>query len=144
MKGSNKEVIVCNLPNPLNTIEVIKVFVPENAEHEIGFYEWIKTILNHNRQVNAKFSFFSQSPLDVIIKGFLKSQKINQTIEWQVLNNFDTFLQQSEYSDNSLFVIISSRPQYISFKLQLWKFTYYVPKHMSKKNFLIIYPQQEK
>lgn len=142
LKGIGKEVIVCNLPRPINIVDTIHVFVPENAENEVGFRQWIITILNLNRQLSAKFSIFSNEITRKAINEVLHFKKFKQTINWQESDDLDTFLKISGKSGESLFIFISSRPQYISFNLSLWRFTYYVPENMENQNFLIIYPRQ--
>ncbi len=142
LKGTGKEVIVCNLPQPVNTISTINVFVPENAENEIGFSQWINTLLNLNQQLSSRFYVFSMDPTRKAIKEVLHLQKNKQSLEWQESNDLDVFFDKCKKSEESLFVIISSRPQYVSFKLPLWRFTYYVPENMGDQNFLIIYPRQ--
>lgn len=142
LKGTNKEVIVCNLPVPINTMEHIKVYVPENAENEIGFSQWIITLINLNRQLSAKFSFYSPVETNKAIKEVMGIQKYKQAIEYKESIDLEAFLNQSKNAAQTFFVIVSSRPQYISFKLQLWKFTYFVPETIGNKNFLIIYPRQ--
>lgn len=142
LRGTGIEVIVCNLLTPLNTMERINIFVPENAENEIGFKLWIKTILQLNTQLGTVLCFYSNVLTHHAIRKVLQILKTKQAIKWQESNKLTDYLSESQQFNHSLYVIISSRPQYISFNIEIWRVTYYIPKELKRRNFLIIYPQQ--
>lgn len=142
LKGTGREVIVCNLPLPLNTMDQINVFVPENAEHEIGFSQWVRTLINLNRQLGTKFTIFTLAQTRQAIVEVFRLYNFKQQVSWSETNDLNVFFKEAQNPSRYLHVILSSRPQYLSFKLQLWRFTYDVPEVMGKRNFLIIYPRQ--
>lgn len=142
LKGLNNEVVVCNLPNPLNTIDELRVFVPENAENETGFSNWIISLINLNRQLSSRLAYYSQKTTLSAIKEFMSSKNLYLNIKWHETNEIKDFITPYRSSKSIMCVFINSRPQYISFKLQLWKLTYFIPQHMKDKNFMIIYPCQ--
>ncbi len=142
LKGSGREVLVCNLPKPLNTTERINVFVPENAENEVGFSQWIRTLINLNKQLGTKFWFFAVPHTREAIISVLRILNYKQPVNWYATDDLNTYFSEAGEAGQGLYVIISSRPQYLSFKLQLWRFTYNVPEDIERKNFLILYPRQ--
>ncbi len=141
LKETGKEVIVCHLPLHLYKTERIVVLVPDNAENEMGFEQWIRTILNLNNKLKVSITIFASEMTRMAINEILKQHKIKRVIHWHEFD-FEEYNKNTLFSNNDLYIIVNSRPQYISFKLQLWKFTYFVPAHMEEKNFLVIYPKQ--
>jgi len=142
LKGVKIEVMVCNLPHPLNTVEEVRVFVPENAENETGFGFWLISLINLNRQLSSRLSVYASENTKKAIYEVLNTKNLKPNIKWFGMVNIQDFIKPDKSPRSVLYFLVSSRPQYISFKMPLWKLTYYIPEHMKNKNFLITYPCQ--
>lgn len=141
LDGAHCTVIVAYLQQPLNTNTKINIAVPDNAELETGFSNWVNIISRLNNQLSAETTIYSS---DILVENLKRSiKKINKklTINYQQLNNsqsvFDDFA-----AENTLHVIINARPQTVSYNSKFWNVTFGIPENLMNDNVLVIYPHQ--
>jgi Kef-type K+ transport system membrane component KefB/nucleotide-binding universal stress UspA family protein len=126
---------------PLSTIIRYLIFVPDNAEKEIGFPFWLVKIWNIGRNTGAKLIFFGNIEIIELLKGIQKSHPIEA--EFTIFPNWDDFLVLSREikSDDSL-VFVLSRKNYPSYHQLMSKIPHYLNNYFTGSNFLLVYPRQ--
>lgn len=141
LKTSYNQVIISNLPKPLETTDVISVLVPRNAAMEHGFDRWASTLMMLVKEMSASLVFYAGENDYSIIKKRFKQFGIQLKEKSQEYDAIDYFAQHLQ-SKQKLFVLINARPQSLSYNLAHWNLTYKIPQLLPEQNVLMIYPEQ--
>ena len=124
---------------PLNTINRMVVVIPENAEREIGFKDFIKKIWNLATNAGTKFVVFaSETVIDIF-----NLYKATQTIEMELINftDWEDFLYVSSKCDhNSGLIIFMGRVGSVSRNEEMNKISKYLNKYFHRHNYILYYP----
>ncbi len=138
---SDKMVMVLkNISNNLPEARRIVVIVPENAEWELGFEEWAKTVKNLASHFNSDLLFYTcnesanedlKAALGTMAAAFLE-------------RNFEHNLQPliPQLQSNDFLVFVAARKDTISYNPRL-KLLDELGKHFQAHRFAIIFPQQK-
>jgi Kef-type K+ transport system membrane component KefB len=141
--GTEKMVMVIKSENSLNTINRIVVIIPQNAECEAGFEEWLGTILTLASRTSSSllFSGFKSSIYE--IQNNLKTDLGNLKIEYKITESEHPIVDHAPNGlDKDLFIVIAARSRTLSYS----HYFNHMPRDLARfyynKSFIIIYPEQ--
>jgi Kef-type K+ transport system membrane component KefB/nucleotide-binding universal stress UspA family protein len=137
----NTTTLIYSAVQPFSTIERYIIFVPDNAELEIGFALWLVRVWNMGKNTGAKLIFYGSAAINKILQEIHKKHPVEA--EFREFNDWDDFLilgRDIRNNDNLIFVL--SRKEYPSYHGLMAKTSSYLNKYFSKNSFILIYPQQ--
>lgn len=125
-----------------NNASNIHLFLPENADYELGFGQALEKIEQLSRTLKDKIIFHStDTMISRLEKGLKKSLK--GYYQESVVHCFN----KQEYelvdpSESDLFLVISSRKNGLSYNKAYDKFVTHLVKKQNQLNIVFIYPEQ--
>ena len=139
LQNENINLYVYHAVQPVATIQRYLVFIPPNAEKEVGFFYGLLRIWNIARNSGATMDFYAfQSTVNVlkrIIKRVNIEAKFNTITNW---NGVETAIK--EIDDNEGLIILMAKRGMVSYVPQMR----FVPDMMNNsfadKNYLLIFP----
>jgi len=139
----SQAVFVVSLKNPLNTIERIKVLVPNLAQLEPGFSNWLKMIQHLSSQISAKIEFCTSETNFPSFKSSLKSDRMKVPHKISPLSSVDQYLPSGSQEMDTFYILIGAREGSISYTSFLSRLPYFAAKNLNENSFAIIYPLHE-
>lgn len=142
LQRCNTTTMIYRPAQPLSTISRSIIFVPDNAEKELGFPFWLVKVWNIGRNAGVKLVFYGS---ERIVKFLSKIHENNPVeAEFNVFGDWDDFLILGrEVKSNDMLIFILSRKDYPSYASYMTKISTYLNKYFSANNFLLIYPLQK-
>jgi Kef-type K+ transport system membrane component KefB len=141
---SGQMIIVSKIMHPCNTFKRIFLVVPNNAQLESGFYEWIQTIKGFAKQIAATIEIFAEEDLAQQINSELKKTK--QAIEVNInhFDDWDDFLVLAgKMKVNDLILFVKARKDSISFHSAMDIIPQKLLKYHAELSVIFIYPHQD-
>jgi Kef-type K+ transport system membrane component KefB len=141
--NTEQMILVSKIIGPLNTIKNIIIVVPPNAELEIGFQRWVRTMKTLAKQTGAKLVFYS--PIEVIpkLEVIIESLKPATPAVYKVFEDWEDFLILArEVGQDDLLVVVSARKGTISYNSHLDDIPKVLSRHFAENSFVILYPEQ--
>lgn len=139
----NKMIIISRCYIPLNTVARIVVWVPEKAEFETGFRDWVARMGNVARQVKCRIIFLAHSATIPYIKGVIVEQKLDIRCEFEETPSWDDFiLKSNSIKEDDLFAIVCARRTSLSYNDDMDTIPAFASKNLAHNNLLFIYPEQ--
>lgn len=137
-------VFVVSLKHPLNTIDKIKIGVPDLAQMEPGFVNWLRMVCHLSVQTSAKIHFYTSGNNHAPFCDALKRNKIKIPYESSVLTQPDAFFpSENDKEKDTFFILIGARDDSISYVSSLSRLPYLASRKLSGNSFAIVYPLQE-
>ena len=138
----NTTTLLYKSSQPLATIKRNLVFIPANAEKEIGFAYWLVKIWNMARSTGAKMVFYgTENTLEYIQKIHAKHALEAEFHEFSNWEDFLILARDVKKEDN--LVIVLSRKNYPSYHSVMIKIPGYLNKYFADNNYILIYPLQD-
>jgi Kef-type K+ transport system membrane component KefB len=126
---------------PLSTIKRNLIFVPDNADKEIGFPFWLVKIWNIGRNTGARLIFYGSADLVRILAEIQKKHPVEAAFqEFPDWNDFLVLSREIKADDNLIFVM--SRKNYPSYHHLMAQIPHYLNNYFMNNNFILIYPSQ--
>lgn len=126
---------------PLATIRRHLIVIPEKAEKELGFSQYILRIWNVIQNTGSVASVYCSIDTMIEVKNVLgkSAQKINH-VEF---TNWDEFLilTRDLKEDDNLWVVLS-RSNHLSFQMNMLRIPDYLNKYFSANSLMLVYPVQ--
>ncbi|GAB1359559.1 cation:proton antiporter [Porphyromonadaceae bacterium] len=139
---TNKMLFVVKCVNPVNTIKRIHVVVPEKAEFETGFANWINRLSNMAKQVGCRITFYSNNDTRRAIKNVIVSRRYRIRSDFQLLEEWVDMLNLTKVVEaDDLLVIVVARYTSFSYHSDLDELPNHL-KYFSDNNVIILYPEQ--
>ncbi|MFC2104136.1 cation:proton antiporter [Bacteroidota bacterium] len=144
LQKTGKMIYVSRITSPLNLIENIHVLIPPAAELEIGFKDWVNSLLNISRQSSAKIHFWGYEYTHQKIKQHIDSVDIATEIAYRsakcpsMLKVISKKLKRED-----LLVIINARRNSLSYNKHIKQIPLHIDELVDDCNIAIIYPEQE-
>lgn len=137
----NTTTLIYKCAQPHATIRRHFIFVPENAEKEIGFLFWLIKAWNIGRNTGAKLIFLANESTLRYLKDIYAKHPVDA--EFKTFEDWNEFLVISREvkSDDGLFIVMS-RKGYSSFHPAMGKIPSYLNKYFQDNNFILAYPMQ--
>ena len=144
LQKTGKMIYVSRIGSPLNLIENVHVLIPPVAELEIGFKEWVNSVLNISRQSSSKIFFWGYAHTHEKIKQHINKLNFKNDIEYRSAKCPSMLkIISKKLKNEDLLVIINARRNSLSYNRHVKQIPYYIDDHVEKSNIVIIYPEQE-
>ncbi len=126
---------------PLSTMKRHLVVIPERAEKEAGFPQWVNRIWNVIQNTGAKALFYGAPETLEQLKAV--SGKQSGETEFVEFNDWEEFLIifRDVHPDDNLWVIMS-RSNGLSYNPHMSRIPGYLNKYFQHNSFILIYPLQ--
>ncbi len=127
-----------------NNIRQIVVAVPENAEHEAGFYRWLERICRMSQCLKCQLAFHATEKTCNIIMNYVKAYYSKLTVDYEEFDMRDGLDQlKDEVNPDHLLVIVMARQGTASHQASFRKLQEPIEKFFSKNSLMIIVPDQQ-
>jgi Kef-type K+ transport system membrane component KefB len=141
LSATFNQVIISNLPKPLETTETLLILVPPNATLEYGCDRWVTTLSFLMREMTANIEFYANETDRKQLLKLFKKRGINLKDTGKDYDP-DAYFARQDDNKQELFVMINARKYGVSYDLKHWNLTYKVPQLLPDQNVLMIYPEQ--
>lgn len=145
LKTSTTTTFIYKSFQPISTIKRHLIFVPQNAEKEIGFVLWMNKLWNLAKNTGSKLVFYASENTINFIKEIHESNTTlknidSKFIEFNDWENLSEFKKNIHKNDNLIFIL--SRKNKLSYQLEMDKIPSYLNKELKHYSFILIYPIQ--
>ena len=143
LNTTNRMIFISRCFTPVNTIARLVVLVPDKAEYETGFQNWVERISNLASQLAAKAIFITNPTTTNFIRQIIISEGYAIRHEYRELTNWDDFvLHSGEINEDDIFIIIGARKGSVSHSSDLDNLPSFLQKNHSHNNLILVYPRQ--
>lgn len=143
LKATNRMIIIVRSYIPLNTIGRIVVAVPVGAQYESGFSRWVRAIARLTRQLGCRVIFVCHEDIQPLIRGVLYHENYGIRCEFHTISSHDDIILFSPtVLDDDLFVVISARPNSVSYTDEVSQMPSLLQRGFARNNIMVIYPEQ--
>ena len=141
--STNKMVIMSRCFIPVNTVRSLVVVVPQNAEYETGFRNWVGRVGNLASQLGCRVTFLADPATVPYIQGVIKAENYNIRHQFEQFSTWDDFLIYSAHiQEDDLMIVIGARRTSISWSTDLAQLPPFLSKYFRRQNLAVIYPEQ--
>lgn len=143
LRSTNRMLIISRCYIPLNTVTRIIVAVPRDAQYETGFSRWVRAVARLTRQVGCRVIFCCHSDIQPLIRGVLYHENYGVRCEFRTIDSLDSMiLLAGRIMDDDLFVVISARPNSVSYTDEVTEMPSLLQRNFSRNNIIVIFPEQ--
>jgi Kef-type K+ transport system membrane component KefB/nucleotide-binding universal stress UspA family protein len=143
LKATNCMMVISRCYIPINTITRILVLVPQKAEYETGFRNWVLALGNLASEVGCRIIFCASKPQHAIIRGVIREADLGVRHEYLELNGYDdTVMLSAKVLDDDLLTLIGARPNSISYSTEMVEIPQFLQRNFERNNLCIIFPEQ--
>lgn len=143
LKSTGKMVVISRLYIPCNALARIVVWCPPKAQYETGFSRWVRAVARLTRQLGCRVVFCCSAEAQPLIRGVLYQDNFGIRCEFRTVEQWDDFiLLSSRVQPDDLFVVVSARPNSVSYGDAMTDMPAFLQKYFSSHNLLVIYPEQ--
>ena len=140
---TNRQVIIVNYLMPVNVVHRIIVAVPEKAELEAGFYQWVERLSRMGEQLGCRIDFHAHPDTIRLIAPYIQNHHPSTRTSYTELENWDDLLIVTRHlSYDHLFVLVSARRGSISWQPSFDNLPAQLMRHFSNNSLMIVYPEQ--
>lgn len=143
LRATNCETVISRCYIPLNTITRIAVFMPEKAEYETGFRSWVEALGALAAQVGCRIIFCCRKQQEQAVRAVIRHASLEIRHEYRTMESDDDFmLLANRVLDDDLMVVVSARPNSLSYTAHMAETPLLLQKYFSSNNLCIVYPEQ--
>ncbi len=143
LRATHRMVIISRLYIPLNAVTRIVVAVPRDAQYETGFSRWVRGLARLTRQLGCRIIFCCHEDVQPLIRGVIYHENYGIRCEFRTVDSHDEMILISpRVLEDDLVVVISARPNSVSYTDEVTEMPALVQRSFSRNNLLIIYPEQ--
>jgi Kef-type K+ transport system membrane component KefB len=143
LENTQQMVMVAKLNEPFDRLHNIFVLVPANADREIGFTGWIRSLMGLSKHTGGTVKFVADLATIEILRNRLSEYKIFHGDHYIPFENYPSLSDiPMEITKTDLLVAISARPSTISYNRRLLSIPKLMMQLAAEHNFVIIYPEQ--
>ena len=140
---TNRQVIVVNYLMPVNVVHRIIVAVPEKAELEAGFYQWVERVSRMGEQLGCRIDFYAHTNTIALLSSYIQANHSSARTSYTPLDDWNDLLIVTQHlSYDHLFVLVSARHGSISWQPSFENLPTQLMRHFSNNSLMIIYPEQ--
>ena len=141
--GLNRQIVIVQCNQPLNTIRRIHVAVPSRAEFEPGFCRWMERVARMAGNLDCKIEFHGQQGSLALIRDYIQNRHPNLRAEYTLMAHWiELPALAASIREDHMFVVVTARKGTVSYKLALEQLPEELTRHFSGKSLMIIYPDQ--
>lgn len=139
----NRQIMICRIVRPLNTIRRIQVAVPSRVEFEPGFYRWVERLSRLAGNLGCRIVFHGRQASTSLISEYIQSRHPEVRVEYSVMQHWKELMRLcAEVNDDHLLVIITARPGTVSYKPAFERLPEELTECFSRCSLMIVYPDQ--
>ena len=143
IKATNRMVVIVRLFMPPATLMRIHVVVPEKAQFEIGFRQWVRAVSNLTRQIGCKVVFNCTDHTRRAIETVIRIDRCEINRSYNQTNGYDDFiLMANKIAADDLLVVINARRGSISFTSEMDTIPDFLSHYFKSNNLMVVYPEQ--
>ncbi len=143
VSGSHREVMAVRSIVPPGTMRRVVVAVPQKAEYEVGFYKWVEHICRIGEQLDCHLIYHAHPDTLPYIQGYMRQKHPSARTEYQEMPLWTQLLNlQHEMDQNSMLVIVTARPGFISYQSSFDNNPLLVHRYFKDTNVMLLYPDQ--
>ncbi len=143
LQSTNRQVILSRCFNPLNTLRRIVVWVPQKAEYESGFRQWVISVCRLAIALGSRVVFLCSRSVSRMISGIMHHSQLQVHHEFRDMEQWDDFLlMANNILDDDLLTVVSARPGSISHSPEVQEMPSFLRRYFAQANLLIIFPEQ--
>ncbi|MBR3091506.1 MAG: cation:proton antiporter [Bacteroidaceae bacterium] len=140
----SRQVVMVHLTMPANTLRRIVVAVPPKAEYETGFFRWLERLARMAQEIGCRIEFNGTEQTIGLIRQYLQRQHANTRAEYRLMESMDDLRYlASHVANDHLFVIVTSRPRFVSYDKSMERIPRFIADWVEGKSVMIIYPDQQ-
>ncbi len=141
LEHSDVTTLIYKPTQPLSTMKRHLVIIPDQAEKEAGFTQWVNRIVHVTQNTGAKTIYYGSSETLEKLKSTLGKQ--SGEMEFTEFSDWDDFLIvfRDVHKDDNLWVVLS-RSNGISYNQNMNRIPGYLNKYFQQNSFILIYPLQ--
>jgi len=144
ISNTERMVMVVKSENTLNTINRIVVTIPENAECEAGFGEWIKTVMTLAARTSSAILFSGHNSSHDGIREIFATDTSNLKVEYEItISEHPIVDHAAKCLETDLYIVIAARSRTLSYSHYFNHMPRDMARFYSDKSFIIIYPEQQ-
>ena len=137
----NTTTLIYRAVQPLSTIRRTVVYVPDNAEKEIGFPWWLVKIWNIGRNTGSDLLFYGSEEIMQLLKKIHLKHPVQA--EFKIFQDWNNFLELSkEVRKNDNLVFVLSRKDYPSYHPMMAEISHYLNDYFADLSFTLVFPMQ--
>lgn len=141
---TGKMLYVTRINSSINLIENIHVFMPPAAEFEVGFLDWVKSVLTISTRTNSTITFWGYEHTHRKLRIIIEKFKFKNQIEHRTAKCPNMFkIISQKIHDDDLLIIINARKNTISYNKYIKQIPNHIEEYFEHSNVVIIYPEQE-
>ena len=141
--GLNRQIVIVQCNQPLNTIRRIHVAVPSRAEFEPGFCRWMERVARMAGNLDCKIECHGQQGSLSLIRDYIQNRHPNLRAEYTLMAHWiELPALAASIREDHMFVVVTARKGTVSYKLALEQLPEELTRHFSGKSLMIIYPDQ--
>ena len=143
LNRTNRQVIIVNYLMPVNVMHRIIVAVPEWAEKEVGFYQWVEQVSSMGEQLGCRIDFHAHTDTIPLLQSYIGANHPSTRTSYTALDDWNDLLIVTQHlSYDHLFVLVSARRGGISWQPSFDNLPTQLVRHFSNNSLMIIYPEQ--
>lgn len=143
LKATNRMVVITRLFVPAATIMRIVVAVPDKAQYEKGFGQWVRAIGSLTRQIGCPVVFCCFDDTRRAIETVLRIDRVEISRTYRKITSYDDFiLLANKIAPDDLFCTINARRGAISFTPDMDTLPDFLSRHFASDNLMVIFPEQ--
>lgn len=138
----NPSMILVAKLNKLQNIKQINIYVPQNAQFEIGFLKWNELIKTFAKNINAVVNIYHRETKSQYLNNLYKSYSIKNNMTY--VEDFDNIDVNAVATGDSINIIVHSRVKGISYFAHNNLFISNFVEKAEDTNIILLYPEQSK
>lgn len=143
LNRTNRQVIIVNYLMPVNVMHRIIVAVPEWAEKEVGFYQWVEHVSCMGEQLGCRIDFHAHTDTIPLLQRYIEANHPSARTSYVALDDWNDLLIVTQHlSYDHLFVLVSARRGGISWQPSFENLPTQLMRHFSNNSLMIIFPEQ--
>ena len=143
IQSMERQLIIVDYTQPVNTIRKIVVAVPERAEYEVGFYRWVCRLARLAGEIGCRIEFRTTESTGQMIHQYIQQNHKNIRADYKMMDTWREFLSlKDEVNPEHLFVVVTARQGGISYHHVFDKIPELLQTHFSHCSVMMIFPDQ--
>ena len=142
LQTDHVNILVYQASQPLSTIKKYAVIIPSKSHQEAGFFHALLRVWNIARNSGATITFYTSEETTHILQRIIK--KANIEAQFIIMNNWnDAEVVAKELKDDEALIAFLAKRGMKSYVPQMRMTAELLNKHLSDKNYLLIFPFSE-
>lgn len=139
----SRQIMVCRIEKPLNTIRRIQVAVPSRVEFEPGFYRWVEHLARLAGNLGCRIIFHSRKGTGELISQYIQNRHPEVRAEYEEMLHWKDLTSMARgVKDDHLLVVITARSGTVSYKAAFERLPQELTESFPHGSMIILYPDQ--